>query len=197
MLKLEDAAIEAICAKAEQLPAPSLPEVAVIGRSNVGKSSLINAVLGQRGLLRVSQEPGRTREVIFIRVGSRGFLVDLPGYGFAKAPLAVKRSWANLVENYLARETRGAVLLLLDIRREEPAEGDYQMVEWLRHYGRPFSVVLTKADQLPRGRWNRASGLILKSLGLERKVTPLVVSVKSKEGIDPLRKLIAKGLMIN
>ena len=197
MLKLDDAAIEAICAKAEQLPAPSLPEVAVIGRSNVGKSSLINAVLGHRGFIRVSQEPGRTREVIFIRVGSKGFLVDLPGYGFAKAPLAVKRSWTNLVEAYLARKTRGAVLLLLDIRRGEPAEGDFQMVEWLRHYERPFSVVLTKADQLPRGRWKSASELITKSLDLERDSAPLAVSVKSKEGIDPLRKLIAKGLMIN
>ncbi len=195
MLKLDDAAIEAICAKAEQLPSPSLPEVAVIGRSNVGKSSLINAVLGQRGLLRVSQEPGRTREVIFIRLGEKGFLVDLPGYGFAKAPIAVKRSWAKLVEAYLARKTRGAVLLLLDIRRDEPSEGDLRMVEWLRHYGRPFSVVLTKADQLPRGRWRSASGAILKSLDIGRENAPLVVSVKSKEGIDSLRKLITKGLM--
>jgi len=192
-LRFDDAGIEVICGLGAQLPPPGPPEVAVIGRSNVGKSSLVNAALGRKGLLRVSQEPGRTREVIFIRVGTRGFVVDLPGYGFARVPLSVKRSWALLVEAYLARRARGLMLLPLDIRREEPSEGDIQMVNWFRHYEKPFSVVLTKADQLQRGRWQCVAEKISKALDLEKGNKPLIVSTKSQEGIEALRRLITQG----
>lgn len=165
----------------------------MIGRSNVGKSSLINALLGTK-LIKVSQQPGRTREVIFLNVGPEGFVVDLPGYGFARVPKEMRESWGALVEAYLRRHAPGMGLLLLDIRREKPNEGDHQMAEWFRHYERPFEVVLTKADKVPRGKRAAAQRAIVKALGLEEGEPPLAVSVQTGEGIDELRKRVARAL---
>ena len=143
--------------------------------------------------MRVSREPGRTREVVFLRAAREGYLVDLPGYGFARVPLAAKRAWGRLVEAYLARRAPGLGLLLLDIRREEPSEGDLMMVEWFRRYERPFAAVLTKADQLPRGRWRGAADRVARALELEREEGPIAVSARSGEGLEELKRLIARG----
>jgi len=193
-LRFKDARIEMICATGKQIPPPTRTEVPIIGRSNVGKSSLVNALLGVKGLIRVSQEPGRTREVIFLRAGEDGYLVDLPGYGFARVPLALKKSWGALVEAYLARRARGAGLLLLDIRREGLSEGDLQMVQYFRHYGRPFFVVLTKADKVPRGKWGAAARAVARELEMEKGEKPLTVSARTGEGIEELRKFVARVL---
>jgi GTP-binding protein len=167
--------------------------VAVIGRSNVGKSSLINAVLGQRGLMRVSNTPGRTQAVFFVGLDGKGFLVDLPGYGFAKAPESVRRTWGALVEAYLKRQAPGPALLLVDMRRE-PNEGDMQMARWFRHYGRPFQVVLTKADKVSRGQWKPRATKVAQGLGLEADQRPLPFSAVTGEGVKALRNLIEKTM---
>lgn len=182
-----------ICSSPSAIPAPVGPEVPVIGRSNVGKSSLINALLGVK-LIKVSQQPGRTREVIFLNAGPDGFVVDLPGYGFAKVPKEMRESWGRLVEGYLKRQAPGLGLLLLDIRREVPAGGDVQMVAWFRHYGRPFEVVLTKADKVARGKRAGAQRAIVRALGLGDEEVPLAVSAQTGEGIDELRKRVARAL---
>jgi GTP-binding protein len=163
--------------------------VAVIGRSNVGKSSFVNAVLGRKGLIRVSSTPGRTREVLFVELPERGYLVDLPGYGFAKVPLSVKAGWKALVEAYLAREARGACCLLVDMRRN-PAEGDFAMTEYFRRYGRPFFVVLTKADKVARGQWRKRSRDVAKALGLDPEQDPIPFSALTGEGLRTVRKRI-------
>ena len=175
------------------MPPAERPEVAVIGRSNVGKSSLINAVLGQKGLMRVSNTPGRTRAVFFVGLDGKGFLVDLPGYGWAKVPLEMKRSWGQLVEAYLRRRPRGPALLLIDIRRE-PGEGDIQMAEWFRHYGRPFCVVMTKADKISRGQWKKSSDAIVRGLDLEKEQKPVPFSAVTGEGVKSLRHLIEASM---
>jgi GTP-binding protein len=188
-LKSPTARLARVCAAPSQLPPPSLPEVAVIGRSNVGKSSFVNAVLGRKGLIRVSSTPGRTREVLFVELPERGYLVDLPGYGFAKVPLSVKAGWKALVEAYLAREARGACCLLVDMRRN-PAEGDLAMTEYFRRYGRPFFVVLTKADKVARGQWRKRSRDVAKALGLDPEQDPIPFSALTGEGLRTVRKRI-------
>jgi GTP-binding protein len=166
-----------------------MPEVAIIGRSNVGKSSLINRVLGQRGLMRVSNTPGRTQAVLFVSLGGRGYVVDLPGYGFAKVPLPVKASWAALVEAYLARHARGGACLLVDVRRE-PNEGDLMMVDYFRRFEREFFVVMTKVDKISRGQWKPRAESIGKALGLNSEQNPIPFSAVSGEGAKTVLRTI-------
>jgi GTP-binding protein len=137
----------------EEFPRDGLPEVAVLGRSNVGKSSLINALLGRRNLARTSGRPGKTRRIHFYRVEKAFYLVDLPGFGFAAASRAERRGWKSMVESYLrgARAPLRGAVLLVDVRRG-PEEEERQVLEWLHVEGIPASVALTKSDKLSTSR---------------------------------------------
>ncbi|MDD5712895.1 MAG: ribosome biogenesis GTP-binding protein YihA/YsxC [Smithellaceae bacterium] len=131
-------------------PRENLPEVAFVGRSNVGKSSLINALVQRKNLARTSNTPGRTQLINFFRVNDNVVFVDLPGYGFAKVPEQVRRNWGPMIEDYLKQSAAlRLVILILDIRRD-PSDEDLLLIEWLIAYGRPFIFVLTKADKLSR-----------------------------------------------
>jgi len=135
-----------------KMPREDLPEVAFSGRSNVGKSSCINALLNRRKAARVSQRPGRTQMLNLFRIDDRLRFVDLPGYGFAKAPAHVRRQWGPMIEGYLRqRETLSLLVLLLDIRRD-PSPEDRMMAEWLASRELPTLVVLTKADKIKRSQ---------------------------------------------
>ena len=146
-----EAAFVAGAARLDRLPPPRLPEVAFAGRSNVGKSSLLNTVVSRRALARVSKTPGRTQQINFFSVDERLLLVDLPGYGFARVPLAVKDAWRGLVEGYLTapRPLRG-VFVLVDVRRGLAAD-DVQLLEFLDAHDIATRVVATKLDKLTRG----------------------------------------------
>jgi GTP-binding protein len=139
--------------KPAEFPRDGLPEVAVLGRSNVGKSSVINKLLGRRALARTSGRPGKTRRIHFYRVGDQFFLVDLPGFGYAAVARDERRRWKQMVEGYLrgAREPLRGALLLVDIRRG-PEEGEQQLLEWLRAEGIETAVGLTKSDKLTTSR---------------------------------------------
>ncbi|MBU4425956.1 MAG: ribosome biogenesis GTP-binding protein YihA/YsxC, partial [Proteobacteria bacterium] len=118
-----------------QYPPPDRPEIAFAGRSNVGKSSLMNVLVNRKNLARTSSRPGRTQSINFFTVGNQLYLVDLPGYGYAKVPIKVKKSWQHMVETYLReRSNLRAVIVILDIRRD-PTAGDMQLFKWLKHYG--------------------------------------------------------------
>jgi GTP-binding protein len=143
---------ELVCSAAwpAQFPQEALPEVAFIGRSNVGKSSLINSLLGKKRLAFTSATPGRTQQINFFRVNQRFFFVDLPGYGYAKAYPALKQSWSELVEVYLKGRKQLAISILLVDSRIGPSKLDLQKIEWLQKNSLPFFIVSTKADKLSR-----------------------------------------------
>ncbi len=164
-------------------PPAELPEVAFAGRSNVGKSSLINVLVNRKGLVRTSSTPGRTQLINFFRVNGSLMLVDLPGYGFAKVPLAVKKEWGPMVETYLStRPNLGCVVLIVDIRRV-PAEEDQLMLQWLRAYDIPALVVVTKCDKVSKNERARQTAVIARTLGLARDEMAFF-SALSKEGRD-------------
>jgi GTP-binding protein len=175
-------------AQPSDFPPPSLPEVAVVGRSNVGKSTLINALVGQPGLARTSRTPGRTRLVNWFAIEERFHLVDLPGYGYAAVSQATRESWRPLIERYLAERTSLAgVLLLIDIRRGVLAE-ELDFVPWLAERALPIAVALTKADKLPKHKRVLEVRRAKQSLALGRE--PLAVSATSHEGIDALWRAV-------
>jgi GTP-binding protein len=171
-------------------PPPSLPEIAVVGRSNVGKSSLINALVGQPGLARTSRTPGRTRLVNWFEIDARFYLVDLPGYGYAEVSQATRDSWRPLIEGYLAeRKSLAGVVLLIDIRRGVQDE-ELDFAPWLDERAMPMVVALTKADKLPKHKRTLEVRRVRQVLGLGRD--PLAVSALSGDGIEPLWRAVVQ-----
>ncbi len=145
-------------------PGQGMPEIAMAGKSNVGKSSLINSLTRNSKLARTSSEPGKTRLINFYSVNQELLLVDLPGYGFAKASKNEKQKWGDMIEGYLERsENLRHVLQLVDIRHE-PTADDIMMVNYLRHYSIPFTVVATKADKLSKAQRSRSIPVICRKL---------------------------------
>ncbi len=142
-------------ANLRQLPRDGTREIAFLGRSNVGKSSLINRLCGRKSLARKSSEPGKTREMNYYLINKQFYFVDLPGYGYAKLPEQIRSSWGKLIEQYLkSREQLSMVIQLID-SRHEPTELDLMMVGWLDYYTIPFLVAMTKADKLPVSKMPR------------------------------------------
>jgi GTP-binding protein len=176
----------------KQFPVDSRPQIAFAGRSNVGKSSLINAFLNRKSLVKTSATPGKTQLINFFLINDDFYCVDLPGYGYAKAPRSVVDAWAPMIEGYLrdAPQIR-AVVVLLDIRREPDAR-DRRLVEWLAHYDVPAFYVLTKADKVKRGEAAKARQAVAKALGIEGPL--LLTSVLTGQGIVELKAEIAKRL---
>lgn len=177
-------------------PPASLPEIAFAGRSNVGKSSLINTLLNRRGLARTSNTPGRTQEINFFTINNRVAFVDLPGYGYAKVPEAVRRRWGPMVETYLReRRTLRLVVLILDVRRD-PGDEDMQLIRWLEFYRLRFQIVLTKTDKLSRNQLARRQRLIGDGLRLPAAASPLAFSAKTGAGKEQLWREIKKAMTL-
>ncbi len=165
-----------------QYPPPDRPEVAFAGRSNVGKSSLINVMINRKNLARTSSTPGRTQSINYFRIDQSLYFVDLPGYGFARVPIKVKKSWQKMVETYLReRSSLKAVVVILDIRRDLTT-ADLDLVNWLGHYHITCIPVLTKADKLSRQKAGRQAGLIGRQIKEFSGVTPTVFSAKTRQG---------------
>jgi len=167
-------------------PVADRPEVAFAGRSNAGKSSLINTLANSKKLARTSSTPGRTRLINFFAVGETLYFVDLPGYGFARVPVSVRNSWMRLVETYLElRSSLAAVVVILDIRRE-PSKGDIELLKKLKQRDIPAIAALTKADKLSRSRALERRAAILRSLKDLLPLPPVIFSSKTRQGRDEL-----------
>ncbi|RMG51354.1 MAG: YihA family ribosome biogenesis GTP-binding protein [Gammaproteobacteria bacterium] len=182
--------------KPRDLPTESLPEVAFAGRSNAGKSSALNTLCQQRALARTSKTPGRTQLINFFEVPETGFLVDLPGYGFAKVPPAVKRQWYELIEYYLAnRRTLRGVMLMMDIRH--PLKDlDRQMIHWCEEAGVPVHILLTKADKLKHGAAKKSLMQVQKALAEEgSQASVQLFSATRRTGVDQAWQQLDRWLL--
>ncbi len=177
-------------------PPAVLPEIAFAGRSNVGKSSLINTLVKRKGLARTSNTPGRTQEINFFTVNNRFAFIDLPGYGYAKVPEKIRRNWGPMIETYLReRQTLRLVVLILDIRRD-PSDEDHQLIEWLQHYRLPFLIALTKIDKVSRNQLVQRQRQIGEDLGLASITQPVSFSAKTGVGKDLLWREIKKAMAL-
>jgi GTP-binding protein len=179
----------------DQLPADGRPEIAFVGRSNVGKSSLLNALLGRKNLAYTSKTPGKTQQLNYFRIDDRFYAVDLPGYGYAKAPASARAEWAQLQERYLAERAplRGVVQLIDS--RHSPMDSDVALIERLDQVGVPHLLALTKADKLSgngRAQAERQAEDCLSDLGLERPV--ILTSAETNRGVGALRRWIQEQL---
>jgi len=193
-VKVVTAELAATAVKPEQYPKDGLPEIALAGRSNVGKSSLINRLLQRKSLARTSGEPGKTRTLNFYRVNGELYFVDLPGYGFARVSEETRRQWGAMIERYLTgRPVLKAALHLVDLRHP-PASDDVMMREWLRHVGIDSCVVATKADKVPKGRRAAHAKIIREKLGLGEDDPFLIVSAEDGLGRDELWGWIGRKL---
>lgn len=179
-----------------RLPPAVFPEIAFVGRSNVGKSSLLNALTASAKLAHVSKTPGRTQQINFFLVSEKIYMVDLPGYGFAKVPLHLKQAWQALMEAYLNnRRTLRATCLLVD-SRHDPKEADLEALKWLGQLGATVMVVATKADDLAKKDHDARVAQWQEILAKNAFAwpTPFLVSVKDNRSIDALRVRLAEAL---
>ena len=185
-MKIKQAEFVGVFVDMDQLPTDQLPEVAIVGRSNVGKSSLINRLANRKNLAKSSSTPGKTRTINFYCFNRSWYLVDLPGYGFAKVSRSEKARWGKMIEKYLSgRKTLRGVILLVDIRHS-PSVDDRTMKDWLEHHQIPFMVVATKADKLSRSARQKNLAMIRRELQLPMEQPPLGFSAVSGEGLEEL-----------
>ena len=192
MSKLPRAEFILSAAAPSDFPADGLPEVALGGRSNVGKSSLLNQLVGIKKLAAVSRTPGRTQLINFFRVEDRFYLVDLPGYGFARVPVAVRRRWEALVSKYLfERSELRLVLLVIDARRE-PLANDQQVLELLNDSGMSYALIATKSDKLSRAAMARQRARLHSAFAADGEIPFITFSAVTGEGRKAIWNVIEK-----
>lgn len=184
--------LETVCGITSKLPENILPEFAFAGKSNVGKSSLINALMNRKSFARISSQPGKTQTINFYNINSAFYYVDLPGYGYAKVSLEVKAKWGKMIENYLHKSSMlKRVFLLIDIRHE-PSENDKTMYNWIVHNGYQPVIVATKLDKLKRSQVAKAVKILRTGLGIGSDVTVIPFSAETKQGREEIWDMIAE-----
>ncbi|MNS45767.1 putative GTP-binding protein EngB [compost metagenome] len=178
----------------EQYPEDGLPEVALAGRSNVGKSSLINRMINRKNLARTSSTPGKTQHLNYYRINDALYFVDFPGYGYAKVSKVQRQVWGKMIEEFLTvREPLKLVLLIIDLRHP-PSKDDELMYDWLKHYDLPVCVVATKADKIPKSRWQKHIKIIRDALVMRAGDELIMFSSEAGIGKDQLWSLIERHI---
>lgn len=182
--------LETVCGITSTLPVNLQPEVAFAGRSNVGKSSLINGLLNRKSFARTSSQPGKTQTINFYHINDEFYFVDLPGYGYAKVSAELKAKWGKMIERYLMGSKQlKCVFLLVDIRHE-PTANDKQMYEWICAKGLRPVIIATKLDKISRGQVKKQTDMIRKSLKAPAKTTLIPFSAMTKQGAEEIWALI-------
>ena len=194
-MQIKKAELVAVTAKREQYPPEDMYEIAFVGRSNVGKSSLLNLLTNRKALARVSGAPGKTRTINFYEINGEFRIADLPGYGYAKVSKSISATWGSMIDTYLKDRSKLAkVVQLIDIRHA-PSTLDIQMYDYLKHYGLDGLVVATKADKISRNETAKSIALIRKTLGMHPEDLVIPVSALNKTGHENL--LLAMENILN
>ena len=193
---IKSAVLDIVCGITSKIPDTGLPEVAFAGKSNVGKSSLINGLMNRKALARTSAQPGKTQTINFYKINDELDLVDLPGYGYARVTPAEKEKWGKMIENYLhTSHNLKAVFLLIDIRHD-PSANDRQMYEWILHNGYEPIIIATKLDKLKRSQVQKNLKAIREGLQLKKGTTVIPYSAETKQGRDEIWAVI-EGLCMD
>ena len=183
---IKEVTLETVCGITSTLPENDKPEIAFAGKSNVGKSSLINALMNRKSLARISATPGKTQTINFYNINREIYLVDLPGYGYAKVSEKEKEAWGKMIERYLHKSTMlKAVFLLIDIRHD-PSKNDKMMYDWILHQGYEPVIIATKLDKLKKSQVAKQLKAIRTGLGLVSGTTVIPFSAKTKQGRDKI-----------
>jgi GTP-binding protein len=189
-MKVTSSDIVISAVRPEQYPETDLPEFALAGRSNVGKSSFINKMLNRKGLARISSKPGKTQTLNFYLINEILHFVDVPGYGYAKVSKTERAAWGRMIETYFTtREQLKAAVLIVDLRHP-PTEDDVMMYDFLKHYEIPCIIIATKADKIPKGKWQKHLKVTKETLQLEKEDHIVVFSSETGEGKDQAWSII-------
>ena len=187
---IKNVALETVCGITSKIPDNVLPEVAFAGKSNVGKSSLINALMNRKNLARTSSQPGKTQTINFYNINNALYFVDLPGYGYAKVSLEIKAKWGKMIENYLKKSKQlRLVFLLIDIRHE-PSENDRVMYNWIKDMGFAPVIIATKLDKINRSQIQKQVKLIREGLKANSETVIIPFSAETKQGRDEIYALL-------
>ena len=187
---IKNVELETVCGVTSKLPENTLPEIAFAGKSNVGKSSLINGLMNRKSLARTSAQPGKTQTINFYNINQEMYLVDLPGYGYAKIAESEKKKWGVMIENYLhSSKQLLAVFLLIDIRHA-PSENDRMMYEWMVYQGFAPIIIATKLDKIKRSQIQKNLKIVREGLGVQPGTTIIPFSAETKQGRDEIWELI-------
>ena len=174
----------------DQYPEDGLPEFALAGRSNVGKSSFINKMIGRKSMARISSKPGKTQTLNFYKIEEKLFYVDVPGYGYAKVSKTEREAWGKMIERYITdREQLKAVIQIVDLRHP-PSRDDINMYDFMKHFGIPCIVIATKADKIPKGKWDKHKKIVRETLDMEKGDPLIVFSSETGLGKDAAWKEI-------
>lgn len=187
---IKNVSLETVCGITSRIPDNKLPEVAFAGKSNVGKSSLINALMNRKSLARTSAQPGKTQTINFYNINDTLYFVDLPGYGYARANEAVKAQWGRMIENYLHRSKQLQIVFLLIDIRHEPSENDRIMYDWICRNGYRPIIIATKLDKIKRSQVQKQLKLIRTALKADPETVIIPFSAETKQGREEIYELL-------
>jgi GTP-binding protein len=186
--------LETVCGVTSKLPKNTMPEFAFAGKSNVGKSSLINGLMNRKSYARTSSQPGKTQTINYYNINDELYFVDLPGYGYAKVAEKVKEQWGQMIENYLHESAQLRLIFLLVDIRHAPSKNDVMMYDWMVHYGYQPVVIATKLDKIKRSQVTKQVKLVRQGLGMAKESILIPFSCVTKQGRDEIIELIENAV---